>query len=346
MAPKHPRLEHVRYVRAKGKTYAYFNTGKKKPDGRPIYAPLPPPDSVGFLDSWAAMKGARTKRNKVEYTLADLVRDYELSPTYGGLKRNTQILYTKTLIRISQLLGKFPLHDLKRSDVQVVLDKSMAGPGAYNIFLVVLRIICKWAEERGKVTQKPANDIRRLKTGEHQPWPEPVLTAALQSDDDLVRLSVSLLYFTGQRIGDVCKMRWSDIRDGMIEVVQQKTDKLLWIQILDDLSAELARTPKRGLTILAGRDGRPVTDEMIRKRLQAFTLSMGVKTVPHGLRKNAVIAFLEAGCSLAEVASISGQTHKMVEYYAKRINQRNLAKAAVLKLETKRGLRKRGENHG
>lgn len=346
MAPKNPQLEHVRYVRAKGKTYAYFNTGKKKPDGKPIYVPMPAPGSAGFLDSWVSLKGARTKRNRVDYTISDLVREYELSATYAGHKKNTQILYTKTLLRIDKLLGRFPLHDLKRSDVQLVLDKQMVGAGAHNIFLAVLRVLCKWAEDRGKITLNPTAGIARLKTGEHDPWPEEVLTAALKSSDDLVRLSVHLLYFTGQRIGDVGKMRWSDVREGVIEITQQKTGKLLFIQILDELAAELARTPKRGLTIIANEAGLPASNDVIRKRLQAFTQELGFKTVPHGLRKNAVIAFLEAGCSLAEVASISGQTHKMVEYYAKRINQRHMAKAAVLKLEAKRRLRKNGENHG
>lgn len=346
MAPKNPRLDHVRYVRSKGKTYAYFNTGKKKPNGQAIYAPMPPPGSTGFLDSWAAMKGARTKRAQVPYSVADLIREYELSTTYAALAKNTQILYSKTLRRISDLLGRFPLNDLKRSDVQLVLDNEMAGPGAHNIFIVVLRIICKWAEDRGKETSNPAKGIARLKTGEHEPWPEHVLTAALQSSDGLVRLAVSLLYFTGQRIGDVLRMRWSDIRDGMIEVTQQKTGKLLWIPLLDELEAELARVPKKGLTIIASDKGTPFTSEHVRKTLQAFTLDLGVKTVPHGLRKNAVIAFLEAGCSLAEVASISGQTHRLVEYYAKRINQRHMAKAAILKLEIKRSSRKQESKSG
>jgi hypothetical protein len=53
--------------------------------------------------------------------------------------------------------------------------------------------------------------------------------------------------------------------------------------------------------------------------------------VPHGLRKNAVNALLEAGCSAAEAASISGQSLQMVEHYAKQRAQARLADAAVLK---------------
>jgi len=58
--------------------------------------------------------------------------------------------------------------------------------------------------------------------------------------------------------------------------------------------------------------------------------------VPHGLRKNAVNALLEAGCTVAEVAAITGQTYGVVEHYAARVNRRHLGKAAIVKLETRR----------
>jgi hypothetical protein len=65
--------------------------------------------------------------------------------------------------------------------------------------------------------------------------------------------------------------------------------------------------------------------------LQAFAAELGVKVVPHGLRKNAVNALLEAGCSAAETATISGQTLQMVEHYAKARSQKRLGEIAILK---------------
>lgn len=70
--------------------------------------------------------------------------------------------------------------------------------------------------------------------------------------------------------------------------------------------------------------------------MQAFTLSLGVKTVPHGLRKNAVNSFLEAGCAIAEVAAITGQTFQVVEHYAAKMNRREMGKAAIVKLDAHR----------
>jgi hypothetical protein len=67
---------------------------------------------------------------------------------------------------------------------------------------------------------------------------------------------------------------------------------------------------------------RPIMAELRRRRL-----------VFHGLRKSAVVFLLEAGCSDAETASITGQSRDMVEHYAKQVNQRRLAAAAILKWE-------------
>jgi integrase len=169
--------------------------------------------------------------------------------------------------------------------------------------------------------------------------------------------AAALALYTGQRMSDVLVVRWSDIDQGMIAVVQGKTDKKLWIPIHKELAALLALLEQRlrkGLgaagmhldlrqhhqPILCNsrgtpwtRDGfkaswseelnQPVMAELRRRRL-----------VFHGLRKSAVVFLLEAGCTDAETAAITGQSRDMVEHYAKQVNQRRLAAAAILKWET------------
>jgi integrase len=344
MPRKPPKLEHVKYVRSRGHLYAYFNTGQKK-NGKPIYNRLPDPGAIGFHDSYAAMVGGRTKRQKVGYTVADMVRDYERSAKFASHAVNTQKLYATTFRQIVKLLGDAEVNQVQRSDIQIILDNALAGPGARKIFLILVAVLYKWGRDNGKATEDPTAGIDRAKGGSHEPWPETAIEEALKSEDDVIRLVVHLLYFTGQRIGDVCKMRWSDIKDGVMHVVQQKTGKELWIPLLSELTAELSRTPKRGLTILAWPEGGAYSPEYIRKKIVAFTAKQGARRVPHGLRKNAVEAFLGAGCSVAETGAMTGQSYRIVEYYARRIDQRTMAKAAVFKLENKRGSGKQGGKH-
>lgn len=340
---KPPKLEHVRWVRSKGKLYAYFNSGQKNERGRAIYLPMPQFGSTGFYDSWVSLKGARTKRQRVDYTVADLARDYSNSAAFSELATRSQDVYRATLKKITAFLGEFPANDLTASDVQLILDEEMETASTHNMFFGVVGSMYAWARSpKGgrRTTLKPTEGIQKRKGGEHKVWPDDVLDAALATDDREVRLAVSLLLFTGQRIGDVLRMRWSDIRDDMIEVTQQKTGKTVWVPFLTELRDELAQTPKWGLTIIAQENGRPRDYDKVREQLKAFTRARGVETVPHGLRKNAVIALLEAGCTVAETASITGQSYKLVEHYAKQINQRRMAKAAIVKLENKRQQRK------
>lgn len=53
----------------------------------------------------------------------------------------------------------------------------------------------------------------------------------------------------------------------------------------------------------------------------------------HGLRKSAIVFLLEAGCTDAEVAAITGQSRQMVEHYARLVNQKKLAAVAINKWE-------------
>ena len=68
-------------------------------------------------------------------------------------------------------------------------------------------------------------------------------------------------------------------------------------------------------------------------RAEAFTDFRERRLVFHGLRKFAVNALLEAGCTDAEVAAITGQSREMIEHYSRQVNQRKLAQTAMSKWE-------------
>lgn len=334
MARKPPRLEHVKYVRARGKLYAYFNTGRKAA-GKTVYARLPDPSSPGFFDSYASFKAARTKRSATAYTVTNLANDYLKSHDFGSKAKATQKVYHIQIGKVIDRLGKFPVDQLARRHIMLVLQGEGWAPGTANAFLSAVGTIYAWGRKYDKTEANPTRDIERVKGGEHEPWPEDVLEAALSCNQPRVRLAVHLLYFTGQRIGDVCKMRWSDVRDGMVRVVQEKTRKLVEFDLAAELASELDRTAKEGLTILA-IDGKPVPQQRLRRELKAFAADHGAKVVPHGLRKNAVNALLECGCTIAEVAAITGQTFQVVEHYAAKVNTRKLGKAAIYKFDQAR----------
>lgn len=329
------RITYVKFVRSRGKWYPYFDTGQVKPkikDGKTVYVKvlkrLPFYGSVGFWDTYNALKSHRERREKREVVLSvdGFMALYEASAKFKSLSPNSQTAYGHAFKHIRKAFGKAPANDLSPKDVLTFQSKTSAATG--NLVTAVIRAAYTWGRPLEIVSADPCKDVKGQKTGSHEPWPEDLLEDALESDDRLVRLGVHLLFYTGQRIGDVCSLRWKSIKDDHVSLVQQKTKKPLDIPLHQALADEIAKTKKTGMTILSDDVGRPITDNELRAAIKVFT---GGRFVPHGLRKNAVIALLEAGCSHKEVQSITGQSLQMIEYYAQRINQRKVAGSAVLK---------------
>lgn len=336
--PKGADIPHVKRVRAKGRDYYYFNTGVRNDKGATIYKRLPDIKAPHFGDTLAAYKAGRTKRTALSpfLTLEAFIDMYERSPAYADLAAGTKRIYNIHLRAIEKAFPNAPAEDLNSTDVASMIAMMGNARGAMNLRLSVVGALYKWGRTKKVIHPdcEPTKGLEPEKMGEHEPWPEPILIAALASDKPRVKLATHLLFYTGQRIGDVCALRWSDIRDDRIELKQQKTGRELSIPIHSALAEILAQTPRRALTIITSLDGKPILPNAIRVEMQAFIKeAFGVKLVPHGLRKNAVNALLEAGCSTAETAAITGQSLQMVEHYAKGRNQRHLASAAVLKWE-------------
>lgn len=330
------KFPHVKHTKARGNHYYYFRTGKLNDKGREILVPLPPPDAPNFGDKYASCLAAKTRRANAEsvLTVTDLIGIYKKSPHFNGKSVGTQRIYGIYLAQFQAMFPTAPAQEIRREWITRLIDSRADKPGAANSLLRTIGALYRWGRKRGHVTATPTLDIEPLEMGEHEPWPAWLLEKALESDDDRVRLSVHLLYFTALRIGDVVALRWQDVRGGFLHVVPQKTSRhriQLVIPLHNRLVAELARHERGIGTIIPGEKGRPLHQQTLRDHLQTWAAELGLKVVPHGLRKNAVNALLEAGCSAAETAAISGQSLRMVEYYAKMRAQGALAEAAVYK---------------
>jgi len=319
---------HVKVVWSRGREYHYF----RLPKG--VLKRLPSPNDPDYGRHYAECMAALTRSLKARTlpTVNDAIKGYEADPKYTKRASSTQFTYLIYLNRLRELMGKAPVSDVKRIDIRRMMDNSAKTPGAANMMLTVASNVFRWAKARDMIGVNPCDGVEPFEGAEdadHKPWPEALIDEALQ--DAKVRLPVALLYFTAQRIGDVCAMRWADIDGDHIEVVQEKTDKQLTIPIHSRLAAILAETPKAAETILTGPKLRPAKTQTIRYHLQTFVQARGYKLNPHGLRKNAVIALLDCGCESGEVQAISGQTLAVIEHYAKRRNTRYSGRRAMNK---------------
>ena len=318
------RLRYVWQIKSKGKTYLWFNTGLKKRNGRPALVRLPAAGSPEFGTKYATLLATRTKAKNRQRLIAfdDLVRKYQTSTKFSNRAKGTQRTYQFYINRMLTMFSSHPASEIDRMDIRQLLEE--LGPGAQKMQLNVARTIFGFGVSQDLVTLNPASDMSIDHDAvPHEPWPESVIENGLAGTQ---RLAIAMLYFTGQRIGDVCRMRWSDIDDGVMTITQQKTGKTLFVPIHSRLADILAEVPKSLTTIIATPRGKPLQPDALRLRIQQ---AVGSQYVPHGLRKNAVEALLECGCTIAETASITGQTMQVIEHYAKGINNRKMAKKAM-----------------
>jgi integrase len=334
-------LLYVHKKTAKGRAYYYFDLGKDE-SGNRILRRLPDVRSHGFAAAYKAAKSLRTKQANHESakTFDWLCRVYENSPEFRAKAENTKRLYLRHLGYANENFRSktgrsWPLSIIAAEHVLALRDKYADKPGTANAILRSVSALYAWASRPGRYSKANiAAGIAPLEVGEHAPWPRALIEEALA--DPAIRLPVALLYFTGQRISDVIAMGRGSLSHGALAVTQKKTRKSLRIPLHRRLAAIIEQdAPKDAMLFLVNEWGKPPTESGLRQRIQKWAKGKGFEVVPHGLRKNAVNALLQAGCSTAEVSSITGQSLQMIEHYGKDRDTGELATAAILRWESK-----------
>jgi integrase len=134
--------------------------------------------------------------------------------------------------------------------------------------LKFLSVIFNWARSRGymKVPNPCAGLFVQMKVKERRDiyvedsW----LALVYKHADDIIKDCLDLAYLTGQRPADVRKMRWDQIKDGALEIKQNKTKAKLRLAIEGDLADLIKRIKTRqgikGFTILADPKGQPLKE--------------------------------------------------------------------------------------
>jgi integrase len=303
--------------------------------------PIRLPDDPRSEEFWAAYRQAMNepapKMNPRSF--GALITAYRNSPEYCDLAGSTRRDYERYLGIILTTWGGFEVAGLLPAHVLALRDKHRMTPAAANGLIRTLSTLVSWSVPRGYRTDNPCQHVRKLSIGEGwSPWPWEMIELVRVKGPAWMWQATALALYSGQRQGDVLEMTWGSIKGGLLEVRQEKTGKTLVIPAHQGLLAVLAEVPRKSVRILTSTRGTPWSNDGFRASWQkALTGPLAsireAKLVFHGLRKSAVVTLLEAGCSDAEVAAITGQSRQMVEHYARQVNQKKLAASAILKWE-------------
>lgn len=328
-------LPFLRKKRAKGKDYWYFERMGER-------IALPPPDAPDFLEQYQIAKRGHRPALPQGRTFKRLIAEYRASPRWTRLAPRTRKDYEKVLNWAEATFGDLSPHRMERRHVIRAQAENAERMRFANYIVQVLSVLFEQAIDLGWITHNPAKGIRLLKSeGEdlHKPWPIEKIGAytAAAGFGTPARTIMELAIGTGQRIGDLLKMRWDWIDGEGISLRQGKTRTALWIPFTPRLAGYLAELPRKSLTIIAGADGRPLQYFTAAKTVMAIRKQIGAEEFTiHGWRYTAAAELAAAGASDEEVQAITGhKSRAMVVKYAGAQRQRAHATAAQAKREPK-----------
>lgn len=267
-----------------------------------------------------------------------LALSYFESEAFTKLKPRTQADYRKYIEHIRRIWGTKDPAKIEPHHVYELHRANAEHWRQANYLVQVMVVLMNHARLIGFLKKEHGNPAKGIPLFKQEsdgwaPWPDDVRAEFEAVASPRARLVYELCIGTGQRIGDVLKIRWGHIKDGAYGLTQGKTDKQMWIPLTDRLKAYLATIEKRGLTIITDAQGRPVhyrtvADEM-RKVKAAMKHPDAASYVTHGLRKNATIELYKAGCDDEMVKAVTGHSGvEMLKKYGGMVRQRELATRA------------------
>ena len=131
-----------------------------------------------------------------------------------------------------------------------------------------LSVLCNWAIARGYMTAvNPVTGLtRQMKVDERRKIyvSDEEFALVYKHSKDVLRDALDIAYLTGQRPADVKKLRWDDVKNGHLEITQNKTGEKLRIEITGELANVLDRIKKRGVVsmlILADPAGHMLNND-------------------------------------------------------------------------------------
>ena len=288
----------------------------------------------------------------LEGRLMSLLKGYQASQDFLGLRERTRADYIRQIKIIEKEFGDFPLRALTaretRGDFMDWRDRlAQKSMRQADYAFTVLALILAWAKGRGKITVNPCERGEQLYSGTRVDyvWSIEDEAAFLQHAPAHLHLPLLLALWTGQRQGDLLRLTWSAYDGKTIRLRQSKSigRRRRMVSVVIPVGAPLkvaldaAAKTKRSPIILLNSDGRPWTQDGFRASFGKARDKAGIIDVTfNDLRGTAVTRLALEDCTEAQIVSITGHALSDVRsildaHYLHRDPE--LARTAIHKLE-------------
>ncbi len=300
------------------------------------------PGSPEFLAALAEAQKQPPAHHKG--TLQEVFNAYQASAAFTGLSDTTRAGYKRRLPVIEAEFGDMPTKAL--SDPRVrgeFLDwrdgMAKTSPREADYHMAILALMLAWGVDRGRLPANPAarpGRVYRPDRTDHI-WTDADVQAFLAKAGPQLRLPFMLALWTGQRRGDVLRMPWGAYDGATIRLAQSKGKRRVVIPVAADLRAVLDATKRRATVICTTSRGTRWTGEGFSASFRKAVEAAGIDGLTfHDLRGTAITRLAMAGCTEAEIATITGHSLSTVgamldrHYLSRDIG---MAESAMSKLE-------------
>lgn len=331
--------------RADGSMAVYFY---HRATGTPLPGPKGSPE---FLAAFAA---AEAGKSKTDGTVTYWIRKFEGSEKYKDFADTTKAEYARKFKIIEKKWSRLPIGLTQakgfRRDVLDWRD-TVAKRGrreADNLLGALARVLV-YACDRGEIAHNTLADVERLYSVDRSDiiWLPEHIEAFNRVASLEMRQAMMLAIHTGQRQGDLRRLPWSAYDGTRIKLRQGKRGRRVSIKCTDELKAFLDTMTKRGPLVLTTVTGLGWKKRYFAQMWQETSEAAGIKDIHfHDLRGTAVTNLAEAGCTVPEIAALTGHTlahaQRILDDYMARTGA--LSDAAIVKLEAhKKRLQKGSE---
>lgn len=285
-------------------------------------------------------------------TLNAIITEYRASSDFLGLAAKTRKEYDRYIDKIRDKFGKTPYFMLEdpryRGELKKWRDSMADKPRTADYAWTTLARLLSFGKDRGKLKINIAEKGGRLYDADRTEniWTDDLLDKILAVLSVEMRAGVIMALWTGQRKSDLLKAPKTDYDGVSIKVRQGKTKARVKIpagrplrEALDELKRH--QSPRAdgvvAATLLTSSLGTPWASDGFDTAWQRALVKTKIDHLTfHDLRGTAVTRLAIAGCSIPQIASITGHSLRDVEaildahYLGGKVE---LAEQAIAKLE-------------
>ncbi len=231
----------------------------------------------------------------------------------------TQKEYSRAIDALRDVFDSMPLEAIGPEHVRKYLDSRTKKVTA-NREIAVLSTIFNRAREWGytKIANPCQGVHRNRELGRDRYVTDEEYRLLYAHADPILQDAMDLAYYTGQRVGDVLRMKRADIQDGALSVRQAKTKARLRIAIEGELAAVLDRITARavvGVYLLTTERGDRLSHRQLRWRFDRARDAAKVDFQFRDLRAKAATDME----NLEQAQKLLGHaTRDMTEHYTKK----------------------------